>query len=85
LKELINSGNVPDEIVFNTLLDGCSKNEMIREIEVVIKLMSKSGIAPGTVSYNSIIDGYVRCKEFWKALDCYKEMQSKHIKADNFT
>lgn len=50
LKELIYSGNVPDEIVFNTLLDGCSKNEMIREIEVVIKLMNKSGIAPGTVS-----------------------------------
>jgi pentatricopeptide repeat protein len=54
---LIANGNVPDEIVFNTLLDGCSKNEMIKEIEVVIKIMSKSGIAPGTVSYNSIIDG----------------------------
>lgn len=76
---------IPDEIVFNTLLDGCSKNEKIREIEIVTDIMIRCGINPGTVSYNSIIDGYVRCKEFWKAWDCYKEMISKKIKADNFT
>jgi len=67
------------------LLDGCSKNEMLNEIETVFNLMYKSGIEPGTVSYNSIIDGYVRSKEFWKAWNCYKEMQNKKITADNFT
>jgi pentatricopeptide repeat protein len=60
----------PDEIVFNTLLDGCSKCELLKEIEIVINLMQESRLNPGTVSYNSIIDGYVRCKQFWKAYNC---------------
>lgn len=41
---------IPDEIVFNTLLDGCSKNEKLKEIEIVTQMMKKTGISPGTVS-----------------------------------
>jgi len=70
LKELVNSNQGVEEVVFNTLLDGCAKNELLQEISTVTHLMLQSGLSLGTVSYNSIIDGYVRCQEFWKAWEC---------------
>ena len=53
-------GIKPDEVLYNSLLDGCSKNGQINLAFSIYDLMVDEGISPSTVTYNSLIDSCVR-------------------------
>lgn len=74
-----------DEILFNTLLDGCSKNSRQDLSKIVYDKMIEHNIVPGCVTYNSLIDGQIRSKNLKNAWEIYEEMKLKGIKCDNFT
>lgn len=58
---------IPDEVLFNSLLDGCSKCAIKYLLIKVYKQMIKMNIQPSSVTYNSLIDGYVRCGDIKSA------------------
>lgn len=56
-----NRGIKADEVLYNSLIDGCSKNG---RIDVAFKLyneMLSDNIKASTITYNSLIDACVRC------------------------
>jgi leucine-rich PPR motif-containing protein len=57
-----------DEVLYNSLLDGCSKNKNLTKAFEVFEIMQKDpNCQPTTVSYNSLIDACVRTSSLSKA------------------
>jgi pentatricopeptide repeat protein len=62
----------PDEVVYNSLLDGCSKAGELGISFEIFNSMNQDDIKPSTISYNSLIDGCVRAGDIrsaWGLLD----------------
>ena len=53
-------GIIPDEIAFNTMLDGCSKSGNLDLAFKVFEKMKQMNIKAGIITYNSLIDACVR-------------------------
>mmetsp|Transcript_29299 Transcript_29299/g.28463 ORF Transcript_29299/g.28463 Transcript_29299/m.28463 type:complete len:86 (+) Transcript_29299:1055-1312(+) len=61
-------GIQPDEILYNSILDGCSKNGQADKAFAFYEMMQKEGVKPSTITFNSLIDACVRSgrmKESW--------------------
>ena len=77
---------IKDEIIFNLLIDGCSKSFNLDLIKYIYDDMLKLNIIPSIVTYNSIIDSYVRAKDLRSAWKIFQEdLIDLGIKPDNFT
>ena len=70
----------PDEVLFNSLLDGCSKNN---NLDLAFKLYNQmiyeNKICPSTVTFNSLIDACVRSSNMIKAWAVMEEMKLKGV------
>jgi pentatricopeptide repeat protein len=79
-------GVKPDEVLYNSLLDGCSKNnQMAKAFEIYQMMLEEGTVKPTTVTFNSLIDCCVRCNVQSRAWQLYEEMQAQGVKADNYT
>ncbi len=67
-------GLKPDEILYNSLLDGCSKSAQIDLAFDLYEQMLLEGIKPSTITFNSLIDACVRCNNLHKGWEILEEM-----------
>ena len=58
---------------------------MVEKAESLFARMSTIGLTPTFVTYNSLIDVYVRCNQMDKAWDLFAKMRKIGLKPDNFT
>ena len=78
----------PDLITYNTYIKGCTQLKLFDRIDVVFEhLINKNdiNIIPNDVTFNSLIDAYVRQNNMNKVFLLMTKMQQLNIKPDNFT
>jgi len=87
--DLVNEMNLltiePDEVCFNSLLDGCSKQGDVKLAKTVFDFMLNYGLLPTTVTFNSLIDCHARTGDLQEAWALIEKMQIYDIKPDNYT
>ena len=74
-----------DEIIFNLILNGCSKKGDFENLYRVYEEMLNNGIKPTNITMNTIIDAFIRSNELEKAWKIFGEMYKNQINPDNFT
>ena len=74
-----------DEIIFNLILNGCSKKGDFDNLYRVYEEMLNNAIKPTNITMNTIIDAFVRNNEIEKAWKIFGEMYKNQINPDNFT
>ena len=74
-----------DEIIFNLILNGCSKKGDFDNLYRVYEEMLNNGIKPTSITMNTIIDAFIRSNEIEKAWKIFGEMFKNQINPDNFT
>ena len=74
-----------DEIIFNLILNGCSKKGDFGNLYRVYEEMLNNGIKPTNITMNTIIDAFIRNNEIEKAWKIFGEMYKNQINPDNFT
>ena len=78
----------PDLITYNTYIKGCTQMKLYDKIDYVFEhLINKNdiNITPNDVTFNSLIDAYMRQNNMSKVFLLLSKMQQYHIKPDNFT
>jgi len=76
---------IKDEVIFNLLIDGCSKNQNIEQLKAIYYDMLNLSITPTIVTFNTIIDAYIRFKDLPSSWKIYEDIVKNNIKPDNFT
>jgi pentatricopeptide repeat protein len=76
---------IKDEVIFNLLIDGCSKSQNIEQLKSVYYDMLNLSITPTIVTFNTIIDAYIRFKDLPSSWKIYEDIVKNRIKPDNFT
>jgi pentatricopeptide repeat domain-containing protein 1 len=76
---------IKDEVIFNLLIDGCSKSSNLAQIISIYQDMLDFEIKPSIVTFNTIIDSYVRAKDFISAWNIYEEIKNFGCVPDKFT
>ena len=84
--EQLNKNNyLKDEVIYNLLLNGCSKKLDIKNLHKIYMDMIKNNIQPNLITFNTIIDAFVRNKNTEKAFKIFNDMLDNKILPDNFT
>ena len=74
-----------DEVIYNLLLNGCSKKLDIINLHRIYMDMINKGVAPNLITFNTIIDAFIRNKNTEKAFNIFNDMINQKINPDNFT
>ena len=83
--QLCNKNLLKDEIIFNLVLNGCSKKGDFENLYRVYNEMLNNGIKPTIITLNTIIDAFIRNEEIENAWKVFEEMKKNEISPDNFT
>ena len=75
----------PDEVLYNSLVDGCSKCSRVDLAFDIYHQMMEDGIKPSTITFNSLIDACVRSNQISRGWQILKEMEQVSVQADNYT
>ena len=82
----LNKNNLlKDEVIYNLLLNGCSKKLDIKNLHKIYIDMIKKDIQPNLITFNTIIDAFIRNKNTEKAFKIFNDMTKNNIHPDNFT
>ena len=82
----LNKNNyLKDEVIYNLILNACSKKLDIKNLHRVYMDMIKNNIKPNLITFNTIIDAFVRNKNTEKAFKIFNSMLDNKIVPDNFT
>ena len=74
-----------DEIIFNLILNGCSKKGDFDNLYRVYDTMLNNNIKPTNITMNTLIDAFIRNDEINKAWEIFTKMLTNEIAPDNFT
>jgi pentatricopeptide repeat protein len=74
-----------DEVIFNILIDGCSKSSNLDYLKYIYEDMIYLNIKPNIITYNTIIDSFIRLKDIKTAWKIYEDLLLHEIEPDNFT
>ena len=84
--EQLNKNNIlKDEVIYNLLLNGCSKKLDIKNLHKIYMDMIDKKISPNLITFNTIIDAFIRNKNTEKAFGIFNSMIKEKINPDNFT
>ena len=75
----------PSVISYSTVLDACAKSnyrDAGDRAELILRQMQNKGVEPNTVSYNSVIDAYVRSGRFDRAECLLSEMHGASLQGN---
>lgn len=77
----------PDLVTYNTYINGCAQMDLYNDVQIAIdNLFSKnSNIKPNDVTFNTLINLYIKSKNMKKVWNIISQMQTYNIKPDNFT
>lgn len=68
-----------DEVLFNSVLDICIKNNDINKAEEIFREMKKSDITPSAITFSIMIKGYGNEKNLEKCYELYQELLSMNL------
>ena len=68
-----------DEVLFNSVLDICIKNNNIEKAQEIFAEMKKSAITPSAITYSIMIKGYGNEKNLGKCYELYQELLSSGL------
>merc|ERR1719453_1827456 len=71
-------GIQPDQVLFNSLLDGCAKKQMTLVSEQILSDMQASGVAPSCTTLSILVKLYGGAHDLSTALQVVEEMPAKH-------
>ena len=76
----------PDLITYNTFIKGCAQMNLFNEVLIAFeKMCNDPNIKPNDVTFNTLIDVFVRSKDMNKVWFIISKMKETGIKPDNFT
>ncbi|KHN06169.1 Pentatricopeptide repeat-containing protein, mitochondrial [Glycine soja] len=67
---------IPDEITYNTLLQGYCREGKVEEARLLLDEMKRRGIKPDLISYNTLISGYSKRGDMKDAFGVRDEMMT---------
>ena len=70
---------MPDEVLFNSLLDGCVRADAFKIGELVFKKMKQSHIELSVVAYSIMIKMYGKTGQIEKAFEMLREIQENNL------
>jgi pentatricopeptide repeat protein len=82
-EQLKREGLVLDEIAFNSLLNGCSKNNKVGYAENVFAAMRELKVRPSNVTFSILVKMYGRAKMLDKAIGILDLMQQEYQEKPN--
>merc|ERR1719199_210893 len=68
----------PDEIMYNTLLDGCARQALYNRGMDVFEMMQKSGVRPSNFTLSVLVKLANRGKKLEKAFEICEKLSSAH-------
>jgi len=68
-----------DEVFYNTILDGCAKNDKVNLAFQIVSEMRKNGIVLSNVTYSIIIKLHSKANEYAKTLEVFEEMKRNKV------
>merc|ERR1719324_929254 len=74
---------VLDEIAFNSLLNGCSKNNKVSYAETVFQSMRELGVKPSNVTFSILVKMYGKAKMLDKAAEIMDLMEHEYKEKPN--
>merc|ERR1719487_2590786 len=75
LKEMQCSTNMrPDEIMYNSLLDGCARNDLFHEGQALFKEMLKEGVSPSNFTLSIMVKMLNRARKVEEAFSLVKDI-----------
>jgi pentatricopeptide repeat protein len=74
---------VLDEIAFNSLLNGCSKNNKVSYAETVFQSMRELGVKPSNVTFSILVKMYGKAKMLDKAAEIMDLMETEYKEKPN--
>jgi len=74
---------VLDEIAFNSLLNGCSKNNKVSYAETVFQSMRELGVKPSNVTFSILVKMYGKAKMLDKAAEIMDLMEVEYKEKPN--
>ena len=82
----LNKNNIlKDEVIYNLLLNGCSKKLDIKNLHRIYMDMINKKIRPNIITFNTIIDAFIRNRNTEMAFKIFNQMTDNNIQPDNFT
>ena len=77
VEEMIGRGIKPNVVTFNVMLNACAKRWNFEELELVLLLMEKEGVAFSDHTYKVLIDGFTSSGKIDEAKKLVLEMHDK--------
>merc|ERR1719252_352862 len=74
---------VLDEIAFNSLLNGCSKNNKVSYAETVFQSMRELGVKPSNITFSILVKMYGKAKQLDKAVQMMEMMENEYQERPN--
>jgi len=74
-----------DEVLFNSLLDACSRIQDVGRLEMTLTKMKEYGVAPSAVTLGILVKAFGRVGDMDRVLDVWKKMHHQHIVANAVT
>eukprot|EP00397_Hematodinium_sp_SG-2012_P002791 GEMP01002799.1.p1 GENE.GEMP01002799.1~~GEMP01002799.1.p1 ORF type:complete len:601 (+),score=75.77 GEMP01002799.1:49-1851(+) len=74
-----------DEVLFNSLLDACSRIQDVGRLEMTLQKMKEYGVAPSAVTLGILVKAFGRVGDMERVLDVWKKMHHQHIVANAVT
>ena len=68
---------IKDEVIFNLLIDGCSKTSNLDQLRHLYFDMLTMNVTPTIVTFNTIIDAYIRARDINSAWKIYDDIFKK--------
>jgi len=78
LREMEESPHDPDEILYNSLLDGCAQANLVDEGQRLLKKMQKDGVAPSNFTLSIVVKLMSRARRLDNAFALVDEISSKY-------
>merc|ERR1719223_2448383 len=69
---------IRDAIVYNTVIDGCSRHDRMDLADMVLEDMNKCGIAPSNFTLGILVKMYGRRRQLQKALDVVNVLPARY-------
>jgi len=81
-EEMKNTGTKVSLVVFNTLVDACSRVGDMERAARLFRDMAEIGCAPDLITYSTLIKGYCVCGDIDQAMQLFMTMRKKGIRPD---
>jgi len=79
LDDMLTEGKLmPDEVMYNSLLDGCTREQRPNDALKLLENMKKSGVAPSNYTLSTLAKLFGRCRRLNQAFTLIEDLSSEY-------